>query len=191
MFKKFIAVTVSMTLLAALAPARGYAAAKGKTAEKKETSKAIANQDVIEASSAAAKAAAEKEARIDVQFKQTNNAIADLNYKIEYLNSRNNALSKDLDDLRTGMTEQKQSLAQIAMDRPGEERLNQLESEQSLIRADLAQLREDVGVMQSASDKQPKAAPEKQAKEWWQEEWVAPAGFGIGALAFLIAVFKR
>ena len=48
-------------------------------------------------------------------------------------------------------------------------------------------MKEDVGVVQSTEDK-PK--PEDK-KEWYQAEWVAPAGFGISALALLVAVFRR
>lgn len=120
-------------------------------------------------------------------FRELNSAIAGVNYKIEYLNTRNNQLNKDVDDLRDSLKEQKNSLSLLSLRQPQEDRINEIETELSLVRTDLAQLKEDVGVVQSSEDK-PK--PEEN-KEWYQAEWVAPAGLGISALALLVAVFRK
>jgi len=92
-----------------------------------------------------------------------------------------------MDDLRDSLKEQKNSIAELNLLQPQEDRIKGIETELSLVRTDLAQLKEDVGVVQSSEDK-PK--PEEK-KEWYRAEWVAPAGFGISVLAFLIAVFRK
>jgi peptidoglycan hydrolase CwlO-like protein len=120
-------------------------------------------------------------------FRELNSAIAGVNYKIEYLNARNNQLNKDMDDLRGSLKEQKNSISELNLGQPQEERIKGIETELSLVRTDLAQLKEDVGVAQSSADK-PK--PEEK-KEWYQAEWVAPTGLGISVLALLIAVFRK
>jgi len=120
-------------------------------------------------------------------FRELNSAVAAVNYKIEYLNARNNQLNKDMDDLRDSLKEQKNSIAELNLLQPQEDRIKGIETELSLVRTDLAQLKEDVGVVQSTEDK-PK--PEEQ-KQWYQAEWVAPAGLGISVLALLVAVFRK
>ena len=187
MFKKIFVVFLSSTIIFTplLAQTKGKAkgTAKPDPVEQVSTAPAVAAetpapQAVILST---AVAALEDEGRV------LNEAISSLNYKIEYLTSRNTQLNKDMDDLRETIKEQKSSIEELNTKQPQDEKLSEIETELSLVRTDLAQLKEDVGVVQSTEDK-PKAEVQK---EWYQADWVAPAGLGISVLALLVAVLRK
>ena len=107
MIKKiFVLFLSSMLVSCPLFAQTGHKAKVSKPVEEVSTTTAQATEvPAVEVVSSTAVAALEDTSKILTE------AIAGLNYKLEYLTSRNTQLSKDMDDLRDALKEQKNSLA--------------------------------------------------------------------------------
>src|SRR5512138_3210559 len=109
MFNKIIAVALSFSMIVCAAPRLSAAEPKKEAAKAESAVKEAAEPQAVKASTPTAKsnaaaaakaaAAAAAEAKANEQkFEELNSAIAGLNFKIEYLNGRNNQLGKDVDE---------------------------------------------------------------------------------------------
>ncbi|MFH1367722.1 MAG: hypothetical protein ABII64_01220 [Elusimicrobiota bacterium] len=195
--KKFIAVLISCSMVSgALCAATPANKTKKKTPIKTEE-KIIKKETSQPASTDTVKDAAPQQTVIittvpvvSEDYTQLNSAVAGLNYKIEYLNTRNTQLGKDIEELRLALQEQKRLIVEQGMRVPSEEKINEMESELSLFRSEQAQIREDIGVMKSSKIVR-EGEDIQQEKKWYEAEWVLPVVGGISVLALLVAVFRK
>lgn len=91
--------------------------------------------------------------------KSINTAIGDLNYKVEFMQQRYFQLNRDVEALQKISRDQQKSITDLSASGLTPEQISYLESELSLLRAELAQVREQISTMKSV----PGIAPESAA----------------------------
>lgn len=116
--------------------------------------------------------------------KNLRSAMGELNYKIEYMQDRYNALERDLEDLRKADKEQRKMISEQSLQRGSNDRLKNLETESDLLRADLAQIKEDMGLMKPRANNQ---NIDNEGQPWYSWPYL-PA---ISVVISLIALIAR
>jgi hypothetical protein len=109
-------------------------------------------------------------------------AIGDLNYKIEIIQSRYLNLTRDIDELRKTDRTQMKLIAEQGLNIPDPQRLKSLDAELTLVRSDLAQVREEVSLLKGSARETTKVVPEE---KWYQSPWVGVTALGLSIIALL------
>jgi len=100
-------------------------------------------------------------------IKDINFAITDLNYKIEYLKARNKSLSDDIEKLEGENRDLGRSLNDriSTLSIPDVSRIDNLETQSALMRAELAQIRADIADIKARLDSHAPKTEQKQEQD--------------------------
>ncbi len=113
-----------------------------------------------------------------------NSVLSDLNYKIEYLSSRYNEITDEIEKLRAADREQRTLLLEQGLRRDEESKIQGLQLELSVIRAELGQLREDMELLKGKDA----AGTTPSQRSWMASPWLPVSSLGVALLALIIAL---
>ncbi|MHB9156378.1 MAG: hypothetical protein ACYC5N_11950 [Endomicrobiales bacterium] len=111
-----------------------------------------------------------------------NAALSDMNYKIEVIQERYLRLNKDIDELRLADRDQRRILNEQILLQVDPRSIASLQAEVALVRADLAQAREDLSLLKNSVEER---RPGREKTDLLHSPWLSVGALGLSLIALL------
>jgi hypothetical protein len=116
------------------------------------------------------------------KIEELNRALFELNEKYENLWLKYVELGKELDKINEANKKQNNILIQQTAKQVDSKRVRDIETSIELMRSELSQIREDIGIIKSDLEKK------HYKKHWYTSKWFAFSSLGMGIITFLMAL---
>jgi hypothetical protein len=122
--------------------------------------------------------------------RQVNAAIETLNYKIELIQGRYIQLGRDIEDVRAAERDQNKALVEQRLSLLDSRRLRSIDAELQMMRSDIAQLKEDVSLLNPGRPRTgvEVAAAEpagSEAAQWIRKNWLGASALFISLITLV------
>ncbi|MBN1622197.1 MAG: hypothetical protein JW871_06365 [Endomicrobiales bacterium] len=124
------------------------------------------------------------EQKTAVKTQNLEKALFELNEKYESLWDKYVTLSNEFEELQVSSQKQNRLLLKQSLEQTDPERVKDIETSLGLIRSELTQIREDIGILKSEIDNKGTVS----GKKWYKSKWVIISSFGASLLALLVAL---